>query len=307
MPLRPSNRLPRRFNRRVTSQTRSFVERRHSQQRKKNRERFRRLFQRFRRKFGRWWKFFRHHVFIGITLLCIVLVVFLLWSPLLSVREIRIVRTSPRVDIEDVQNILSSFFGRRLFVLSPSAVRRLLHESISDIKTVTVGKKYPSTLVVRIEPEPLFVRVQIEDSDARFLVFEQGTGAVMSDALTEKGLFISGDRIQEEAENLPLLHIVDWGARPQPGDRVLGEEFLHRIIEAEQSLTRSFGHKIKQRIVFLRAQEFHIQTDRHILWFDVRSSVGDHLQRYRIFLEEIGTDQAKEYIDLRLNDRVIYK
>jgi hypothetical protein len=61
------------------------------------------------------------------------------------------------------------------------------------------------------------------------------------------------------------------------------------------------------RTLFLRAQEYHLQTREWTLWFDMRSSIEDHLQRYRIFLREIPHEEVREYIDLRLKDRVVYK
>ena len=76
---------------------------------------------------------------------------------------------------------------------------------------------------------------------------------------------------------------------------------------AEQALDEQFGQKVRSRSVYLRAQEFHLLTQQYSLWFDLKSPLEAQLLRYRLFLQTVGKDTAKEYIDLRLTDRVVYK
>jgi len=39
----------------------------------------------------------------------------------------------------------------------------------------------------------------------------------------------------------------------------------------------------------------------------MESPLEDQLERYRLFLQAVGKDVAKEYVDLRLRERVVYK
>ena len=68
-----------------------------------------------------------------------------------------------------------------------------------------------------------------------------------------------------------------------------------------------FALSIGAIIVYVRAQEFHIRTNKVTLWFDLRSSLSVQLQRFREFLKTVPLDQAKEYVDLRIADKIIYK
>jgi hypothetical protein len=59
--------------------------------------------------------------------------------------------------------------------------------------------------------------------------------------------------------------------------------------------------------VYLRSREFHILLDHFSLLFDMRNPVETHLRRYKVFLNSVPLDQIKEYVDLRLNGKVVYR
>jgi hypothetical protein len=90
------------------------------------------------------------------------LFLFLAFSPVVQVREIRVQRTEARVDIERVQKSLSPLFGRHLLFLPDYEVQELLRQSIPDLQEVTVQKRYPSELIVRVQLRPILARLTIE-------------------------------------------------------------------------------------------------------------------------------------------------
>jgi hypothetical protein len=59
--------------------------------------------------------------------------------------------------------------------------------------------------------------------------------------------------------------------------------------------------------VYLRSREFHLQTAKYSLWFDMRSPLAQQIDRYRLFLQSAGAGAAKVYVDLRLQDRIVYR
>lgn len=239
----------------------------------------------------------------GLILVGAMLFGFLLFSPIVQVREIQVTRESPRLDIEDVQQALAPMFGRHLFFLSSFEVAGLLREDFPDISTISVSKTYPSTLHVQIELNPLVARLHIlEPDEEQALAF---TGSTV-DFLTEKGIYIATTAAQDPA-TLPEITIVDWGVRPDPKTQLLDPSLLQRMNAAEITLLRQFGQEVTERRVFLRAQEFHLRIGGIELWFDTKSPLEDQLNRYRIFLRETGLGEVRQYIDLRISDRVIYQ
>lgn len=254
-----------------------------------------------------WRDAIRHHAltwFLGGSLaVCLLVFGFVLFSPIIQVREIEVTRESPRLDIEDVQLALAPLFGRHLFFLSSYEVAPLLKENIPDVETISVSKLYPSTLHVNVKLHPLVARLRILEPDQ-----EQAltlTGATV-DFLTDAGMYIATTAAQD-TETLPEIVIVDWGVRPDPGTRMLYPSFLERMNAAELTLLRQFGKEVTQRRVFLRAQEFHLNIGGIELWFDTRTPLETQLNRYRLFLREVDQTTVRQYIDLRIADRVVYQ
>ncbi|MDO8649614.1 MAG: hypothetical protein Q7R81_07620 [Candidatus Peregrinibacteria bacterium] len=312
MLLRPNRPLPRRFNRRVRPETRAFVERRHKRKHRLRREQWQRYVRRSHRFFASAAYAVRKWALIlvaGILLLMVGLVIF---SPLVRVQEITVQRSDPRVDIEDVQRILAPMFGRHLLFLPAHEVRNLLLAERPDIENVDVSKVYPWRLFVSVEMQPLIARLEI---DAPQETPEEGavpvaeSGAIVDqsyDYLTTNGIYVTSPS-KDLGMQLPLIRIVDWGGRPLPLTHLLPPDMFMMMDNAERALTSEFGHEILSREIHLRAREFHLETPQFTLWFDTASPLDAQLKRYRVFLQTVGVADVKEYIDLRIASRVVYR
>ena len=303
MPRKKPRRLPKRYARPVSRDTKRFVKRTMGRKRKRSKERFRRLKRRFEVMFTSMrasavkWSL-ALAIFAGLMVLG-----FLLFSPIIQVREIQVTRESPRLDIEDVQQALAPMFGKHLFFLSSYEVAALLQKNFLDIESITVQKTYPSTLHVGIELHPLVARLRIlEPDEQNALSF---TGSTV-DFLTEEGVYIA-TTAAKDPETLPEVTIVDWGVRPDPKTELLDPAVMERMNAAEITLLRQFGQEVTERRVFLRANEFHLHIGSVELWFDMQSPLEMQLNRYRVFLREVSLDEVRQYIDLRISDRVVYQ
>lgn len=235
---------------------------------------------------------------VGMLLLIFGLLVF---SPIVRVREITVFRSDPRLDIESVQNNLAPLFGTHLFFLPTHDVVQMLKAQISDLDMAEVRKNYPSQLTVKITLKPLAARLNIINPDAP----DSATGSVIH-FVTDNGIFIVTNT-PGETEILPLIRIVDWAAFPAPGTQLLPVDLMDHMRKAENALEVQFGHTVTERTVFLRAREYHLRVEPYEIWFDMAGSLDDQLVRYRAFLQSVPPGDVKQYIDLRLSDRIIYK
>ncbi len=323
---RPTRPLPRKFSRPLTKQTRTFVERRHKRAKEHSRERWRRWLRRAKTVFfdrlsvGRRWLRF---ILPGIGTLVICL---LLFSPLLHIRQIRVVRAEGRVDLPVVLEALSPLYDRHLLFLSARDVAARVREVVPDASDVIVSKRYPSELHVRIALLPLIARVRIESpgetpqpvssSSSSVAPVRTGSGSagVLSGSgsapggefLTQNGLLVSVPN-PGALPPLPTIRIVDWSVRPVPMMPLLSPEFIERMRRAEEALALEFGQQIRLRTAYVRAREFHLDTPVVSYWFDTRSTLEEQLARLRIFLKSVKLADVKSYIDLRLTGRVVYK
>ena len=228
--------------------------------------------------------------------------------------DVRIVRSDMRLDGQLMQQAMRPLFGRHLMLLSAQEVPPLLREEIPglkrsavpDLATVEIHKVYPSTLQVQVTLKPIAFRLLVKQPDG-----PKGpapAAASGADFLTQDGQYVVylPSRVASGA-SLPLLNIVDWGVRPQAWTQLLSPEFLKSMNDAQHELSAQFGQNIVSRSVYLRAREFHLQTQTYALWFDLQSPISDQLNRYRTFLQTAGPGAAKLYVDLRLADKVVYQ
>jgi hypothetical protein len=232
-----------------------------------------------------------------------------LFSPILHVREIRVVRTEGRVDIAKVINALHEFYGRHMLLVSARDITTHVRQVVPDAKDVIVSKHYPSQLSVRITLVPLVAKLTIDPPLNAAPVSGSGSGpgtTTVADYLTENGVLVSIAR-PAGSQPLPTIRIVDWGVRPVPLSPVLAPEFLDRMRRAEGALALEFSQQIVSRTVYLRAREFHLDTPKLSFWFDLRSPLEEQLQRLRTFLTVVKFPEVKNYIDLRLIGKVVYK
>ncbi len=312
MPIQAPRKLPKRFNRRASPLTRSLAKASYGGKERRIR--------RQKEKFARWNRKmirlretvvseFRIWLIIGVGIIVIATAGMLLFAPYFDVREMKVRRQDPRIDPEEIQQTLSPLFRQRLVLVTKNQVASLLQEAYPDIERVEISKEYPSTLSISVYIEPVAAEVSIADSTDT----STGSGTVITNSgsrvytyVTNKGTFVTSP-IQLTGGPYPKLTLTDWGIRPQNRTFLLQPEFLQTIFLARDTLLRDFGLQSNNITVFLRAQEFHIKTNKTTLWLDVRSPLNVQFQRFREFLKTLLLDQAKEYIDLRIADKIIYK
>lgn len=312
MPMRAPRKLPKRFNRTAGPLTKSLARAYYGGPRRRTRRR-KEMVARWHRKISRLsdvvLREFRIWIAIGAVLIILTIAGTLLFAPFFDVREMRVRRQDPRVDPEEIQETLSPLFKQRLVLVTRSQVASMLQEAYPDIVRVEIGKEYPSTLNVSVYLEPVIAEVKIIDA----IDTGTGSGSIAAGSLssvytyvTRKGMYVTSP-IRLSGGPFPLLTLTDWGMRPDNRTAILRPAFLQAIFLARDTLLRDFGLESKNIKVYLRAQEFHITTNKATLWFDLRSPLNVQFQRFREFLKTLSLDQAKEYIDLRIADKIIYK
>jgi len=247
---------------------------------------------------------------------CALLIAVAMFSPMFDVREIRVLRTDARIDVERIQLSLASLFRQHLFFVSEQTVTDLLQEAVPDLKSAEVRKQYPSTIQIRLELDQVIARLQIEDPDqnnhpSAGSGAQAGTGSTEnqgSDFLTAEGMYVVYRDSQVQAgSGMLMLRIVDWGVRPTPWKPLVEPEFLQTMRKAEEELGKQFSHRISIRAAYLRAREFHLQTETYALWFDLRSPLEEQLARYGLFLQTVDRKTVRDYVDLRLTDKIVYR
>jgi hypothetical protein len=313
---RPKRPLPRRFNRRVSPATRTFVKRRHQKSKERKRNHWKLYVRRALTVVSVWKVKLRQWALVLSGVLVAVLIGIALFSPLFDVREISVQRGEGRVDVPRIYKELLPFFGRHMLFIGAFEVEETVKQVVPDLDSVIVEKQYPSRLFISIRLKPLAARLVLQEpkkaAPSGSGALKTASGAVAApvvkkfDYLTENGIYISVPSAQLQTA-LPTYTVVDWAVRPVPDTRLVSVELLQRMHQAEQILTDQFGQKITARTIYLRGQEFHLSTGKISLWFDMQSPLAEQLNRYTVFLKAVGLSKASQYVDLRLAGRIIYR
>lgn len=228
----------------------------------------------------------------------------LLFSPIFDVKQIQVRRQDARLDIEEVQEVLKPLFHTRLPFITKNQVFELLADQYPDIRRIEISKQYPSTLIISAYLDTVAAELRLDEPYT-------GTGAMSGSGsyayVTTDGYAVFTPIALSEGDKLPKLRITDWGVKPTNRTFLLSPTFLQTIFQARDMLSDNFGFTVTDITVFIRAQEFHVRANKVSLWFDLTSPVALQFQRFRDFLKTVPLDQVKEYVDLRISDRVIYK
>lgn len=311
MSMKASRKLPKRFNRQAGPLTKSLARSYYGGPQRRMRRR-KEMFARWGRKMARFSDMvlseFRLWLAIGTGIIILTVAAALLFAPFFDVREMKVRRQDPRIDPEEIQQTLSPLFKQRLVLVTRSQVASMLQAEYPEIERVEISKDYPSTLSVSVYLESVAAEVIIaDDADVNAgSGSTTGSGRDLYTYVTRKGTFVTSP-IRLTGGPYPKLTVTDWGIRPQNRTTLLTPEFLQTIFLARDALRRDFGLQSQNISIYLRAQEFHIKTNKATLWFDLRSPLNVQFQRFREFLKTLSLDQAKEYIDLRIADKIIYK
>ncbi len=313
--LRSPRPIPRRYGRNVTPYTRTLVRKYHRPRRSYNRERMWRSLQQFQDRMGKAWQRLLSSFWWLLGGVVIGIILITLFSPLLTVREITVARRDPRVDVELVEQSLRSLFGKRMIFIRDQDILPLLstelpgekRSAIPDLASMVIHKEYPSTLTLELTPAPVVARLRITNPDDKEAKAQ--SGATLRDFLTGSGLLVSYLPSEiPDSGGLPEIELVDWGARPASWTEVMEPELLQEMRKAELLINQQFAQTVTRRVLYLRAQEYHfVLQDKTTLWLDRRSPVDEQLSRYRLFLQAVPRGGARDYVDLRLHDRIIYK
>lgn len=301
MPLVP-RRLPRKFNRPTSKVARKYASKQRATKKRSKGFKWQRSVRRFQTQWYRTKPWLLRSIIIGSALLIVTVVCVLLFSPLIQVRQISIAKQKNRLDIAEVQQQLQGMFNRHLFFVTQSEVERLLVQQRDDVEGVTITKEYPDHLIVDIAVKPVTAALQLEHAPP------PDENAPQQHYLTADGLYVhSVFSLTQSGEVLPLIHMVDYSEWPESGQYVVDQSLLEQMFTTETKLNREFGQEVTRRTVFVRAQEYHLDIGDRSLWFDIRSTAEEQLEKYALFLSAPIAYPVTEYIDLRLFNKVVWK
>lgn len=194
---------------------------------------------------------------------------------------------------------MAPLIGKNLLFHAFTPLKLKILESYPDeIKSISFKRKFPGTLVVSYEPYPAVANavIRLDEFQKKFII-------------NEKGLVTQED---SEDPSLPYLTF-ETDELPKLKAKILPEDFLMKMVKAENLFTDKFGMKVNEVRYKRKEREAHLVTERNFLiLIDLTQDMEMQLFKLKRALSGINIFQDNlEYIDLRISgqtgDKVIYK
>lgn len=215
-----------------------------------------------------------------------------------EIKNINFINNKESVNIRHTQisKVLEYAKSYNLLIFSTDFLKKSLLLRFPELKDVEIKKEYPNTLSVKTTPDNVVIRwvYKLENNE------QQYTGYLNSKSLfLEHGL----NTITTIYDIQPREKKINYYSILEDGDHVSG------ILEAKSFLENIIQRKVVKINYLKDAQEVHFIDDKNVeYWCYLPVDLSVQLGKLSKMLSVKNILNKKvEYIDLRINNKVIYK
>lgn len=195
-----------------------------------------------------------------------------------------------------MQKILEVVKGTNLLVLSSDFLEKSLKIPFPELKTITIEKKYPSTVIVSAETYPIVSKwVYKKEGDTRqFFGFVSENGYFLPKGSDDAFLMFD---MQVRKKEIPFYALL------------LPAEQLKNIMDAKWVLEDITKRKMTSLAYYQNAQEIRFVDEKKVeYWLFLQSPLLEQTEKLRTMLQvENIYARPLSYIDLRISKKIIYK
>ncbi len=204
--------------------------------------------------FKRILKLFKASFFLGFLFFSMTgFTIFAIFSPYFNLKKISVVRDSPNLEVEKIEENLSDFYGKNLFFLVHDEIRTKLFSVFPEFREIGVSEKWPNTIKLKIKiSPPKFTILNVET--ANFSV------------VSEDGIILT----QQPDERLPVLKVLQHNAPILHREKIFEKTTIAKI-ELVQKLFLELKMPIKETRYLHNAREIHLITKNDTeIWIDAQ-------------------------------------
>jgi len=218
-----------------------------------------------------------------------------------QIKEIVLLRSADDINIRSgsIIQILEYAKDYNLFLLSTDSLENEILHRKKEIKSITIEKKFPKSLIVKIVPDDILVK---------WVYSVENKEEVFSGFLTKKNIFL--EHWVDGLENIPI--IIDIQPRKEKiefYDIVNSGKQISKMLESKKRLEEVIQRKII-KISYLRdAQEVHFTDDKDVdYWIYLLHDTNLQIEKLEVMLRKKNILLGYlDYVDLRIQNKVIYK
>lgn len=238
---------------------------------------------------------------LSILIIIIVSVIFYLCclSPYFQIENIKISgdeNIQPKIIQSEVRRQLGrkilSFTSDSIFLVNFSEIRDSILRKFPQIASIDFKKSFPSTILIKVkEREPVAI---FSSGKEYFLIDKEGVIFRQIFNLNHQKFLV----IQKEVKN------------PMPGEKVIDQNDLSRILEIESKLKKNLSISLLGVSVASQDKLEAKTTEGWEIYFNFHKDVDWQILKLKLALQKKITPEDRKklnYIDLRFDDQVYYK
>ncbi len=242
--------------------------------------------------FKKFLKLFKASFFLGFGFFLMTgFIVFAIFSPYFNLKKISVVRDSPNLEVEKIEENLVNFYGKNLFFLRQEKIREKLFSIFPEFREIEISEKWPNSIELKIKiSAPKFTILNVET--ANFSV------------ISEDGIVLT----QKPDEQLPVLKILQHKLPILSREKIFEKTVITKI-ELAQKMFLKLKMPIKEIRYLYNAREIHLITKNDTeIWLDAKNSIEKQMAKLFVATEEIGFyDKLFHHIDLRIPERIFWE
>jgi cell division septal protein FtsQ len=236
--------------------------------------------------------------FFLIPFILVILIAVAIFSPIFSIKKIIITGTNNTEIINFVErntkNFLNSQKIANIFIFSKNNLIKKISDS-EKIEDIKINSKFPNTLIIQITQKiPAFIW---QEGDKYFLI--DNSGVVTTPII-----------LSQNEWNLPIVSGATTTAF-NINDNLVNADMVNFIKQFNQELNKSKIDMALSRYIIpdLNGRELRVETkDGWQIFLLTGNSINKIFENLKFLLETKFKDQKpKNYIDLRIEDRIFYK
>ncbi len=255
-------------------------------------------------------KFFAEYKYVILGVLVIILLGggfgFIFFSHFFDVDHIIVERTELITNTTPIQQLLDSYQGKNILLISSGEVEFNIVKSFPEIKTITVSKLLPRTLKVKVVEYEIIARIRGVDQTKEMYLNEIG---MVRDIPTknEKLPLIEYKTTYDLQGDETLVMIASY-LTLQDRNRIMRADELQTILSAKSTFETEFDMPVTQLKYYPLEQEIHLKTNRNFyLWLDLSVNLELQLAKLKTALRDFNIYKMElSYIDLRISNKIIY-
>ncbi|HID92287.1 TPA: hypothetical protein EYP45_04175 [Candidatus Peregrinibacteria bacterium] len=251
-------------------------------------------------------KFFLSKIWIILSVIC---GIFFGWGYLtFQVKNISIERDESTINVRSgsLLQILEYVKNVSIIPLKTDSLEDHFVRTFKELESVTIEKQYPQTLYIKVKPLGIVAEwiYEYEDKNKKKLIKKSGY-------LNKNNLLLEHNTSIQTGEN-KLLVIYDKQPREKEihyYDIIKDGDYIPDILAAKKQLEKIIERKIVTVDYYRDAQEIYFIDEKGVVyWLYLEDDLFNQIEKLEYMLSEKNILKWRlDYIDLRINGKVIYK